>query len=290
MAILKKKVNGELVTVSETWPVPIPIGGDPIVVEALTVTENGTVTAPSGKAYSPVTTNVPTGTARSASDVNVSGASVTVPAGLYSNPVTKSVASGTAGTPSASKGTVSNHSVQITPSVTNVTGYITGGTKSGTPVTVSASELVSGSETKTANGTYDVTNLASLVVNVQGSGSANVKSGTLTVASDVNTATSTKITDTTELGFTPKAFMLIRADAKATRYHLQQCTFATVGTTYYRTMTYRGSSSYTTSSNTYNWTSQTAGYLYFNGGNVYIRTSTSYYFGAGTWHWVAYTW
>ena len=52
----------------------------------------------------------------------------------------------------------------MVPSVTNTTGYITGGTKTGTAVTVSASELVSGSETKTANGTYDVTNLASLVV------------------------------------------------------------------------------------------------------------------------------
>lgn len=72
--------------------------------------------------------------------------------------------SGTAGTPTATKSSVSNHSVSVTPSVTNQTGYITGSTKTGTAVTVSASELVSGSETKTANGTYDVTNLASLVV------------------------------------------------------------------------------------------------------------------------------
>lgn len=82
---------------------------------------------------------------------------------------------GTAGTPTATKGTVSNHSVTVTPSVTNSTGYITGGTKSGTAVTVSASELVSGSETKTENGTYDVTNLASLVVNVAGSGGKNAQ-------------------------------------------------------------------------------------------------------------------
>lgn len=74
--------------------------------------------------------------------------------------------SGTAGTPTATKGTVSNHSVSVTPSVTNTTGYITGSTKTGTAVTVSASELVSGSETKAANGTYDVTNLSSLVVAV----------------------------------------------------------------------------------------------------------------------------
>lgn len=84
---------------------------------------------------------------------------------------------GTAGTPTATKGSVSNHSISVTPSVTNTTGYITGGTKTGTAVTVSASELVSGSETKTANGTYDVTNLAELVVNVS---SVKTKTGTFT--------------------------------------------------------------------------------------------------------------
>lgn len=79
---------------------------------------------------------------------------------------TAHVNSGSAGTPTASKGSVSNHSVAVTPAVTNTTGYIDGGTKTGAPVTVTAAELVSGSETKTANGTYDVTNLAQLVVNI----------------------------------------------------------------------------------------------------------------------------
>ncbi len=101
---------------------------------------------------------------------------------------------GAAGTPSASKGTVSNHSVSVTPSVTNTTGYITGGTKTGTAVTVSASELVSGSETKTSNGTYDVTNLAELVVNVSGGSSKNVQ-----VAQSTNRATSTTYTSLVSL-------------------------------------------------------------------------------------------
>ena len=105
-------------------------------------------------------------TRRSSSDLTASGATVTVPAGYYASQASKSVASGSAGTPSATKGTVSNHSVSVTPSVTNTTGYISGGTKTGTAVTVSVSELVSGSETKTENGTYDVTNLSELVVNV----------------------------------------------------------------------------------------------------------------------------
>lgn len=79
------------------------------------------------------------------------------------NYASASVAAGGA-TASATKGSVSNHSVTVTPSVTKTAGYIAAGTANGTAVTVSASELVSGSETKTANGTYDVTNLASLVV------------------------------------------------------------------------------------------------------------------------------
>ena len=119
---------------------------------------------------------------RSSTDLTTSGATVTVPSGFYSAQASKSVASGTEGTPTATKGTVSNHSVSVTPSVTNSAGYITGGTKSGTAVTVSASELVSGSETKTANGTYDVTNLAELVVNVQG-GASNIVEGTFTTGS-----------------------------------------------------------------------------------------------------------
>lgn len=78
---------------------------------------------------------------------------------------TAAVPAGTEGTPSATKGTVSNHSVTVTPSVTNAEGWIGGGTKTGTAVSVSASELVSGTLQVTANGTQNVTNYAS--VNVQ---------------------------------------------------------------------------------------------------------------------------
>jgi hypothetical protein len=78
---------------------------------------------------------------------------------------------GSAGTPTATKGSVSNHVMNITPSVTNVTGYITGGTKNGTAVSVSASELVSGTKSISANGTgIDVTNYASVDVAVPSSG------------------------------------------------------------------------------------------------------------------------
>lgn len=109
---------------------------------------------------------------------------------------TANVPAGTAGTPTATKGTVSNHSVSVTPSVTNTTGYITGSTKTGTAVTVSASELVSGSETKTANGTYDVTNLETLVVNVSGGSSKNIQvnSGSNSVRTNGYTSTGHSLT------------------------------------------------------------------------------------------------
>ena len=140
----------------------------PTPSEAIVVTTNGDATPSSGKLLSKVTVNVPTGEARDASDLTVSGATVNVPAGLYSSAASKSVASGTAGTPTASKGAVSNNSVTVTPSVANTTGYITGGTKTGTGVTVSASELVSGNKaltpSETAQSGIDVTNFKTVSV------------------------------------------------------------------------------------------------------------------------------
>lgn len=110
-------------------------------------------------------------TQRTSSDLTASGATVTAPAGYYSSSASKSVASGTAGTPTVTKGTVSNHAVTVTPSVTNTTGYITGSTKTGTTVTVTASELVSGTLSVTENGTYDVAEYADVEVSVAGASS-----------------------------------------------------------------------------------------------------------------------
>ena len=97
--------------------------------------------------------------------------------GLSSVAITvNAMPTGTAGTPTATKGSVSNHSVSVTPSVTNTTGYITGSTKTGTAVTVTASELVSGDKSITENGTnIDVANYATVSVAVPSGSSKNVQ-------------------------------------------------------------------------------------------------------------------
>lgn len=74
--------------------------------------------------------------------------------------------------PVATKGTVSNNSINITPSfeVTS-SGSINTGTISGTPVIIQASELVNGAKNITTNASnIDVTNYATVNVNVSGGG------------------------------------------------------------------------------------------------------------------------
>ena len=132
-------------------------------------------------------------------NLTTSGATVTVPAGYYASQATKSVASGTEGTPTASKGTVSNHAISVTPSVTNTAGYISGGTKTGTAVSVSASELVSGTKTISASGTIDVTNYASASV---AAGTATAPSSISGSSASVSTGTNT-ITLTKTVSVTP---------------------------------------------------------------------------------------
>ncbi len=147
---------------------------DPLVLTTKTITANGTYSASTDNAdgYSSVTVNVSGGggggnyQAKTNVDPSTSSQTITPDSGYdaLSSVQINAMPSG-AVSASATKGTVSNHSISVTPKATvGTAGYLPTGTTNGTAVTVSASELVSGSETKTANGTYDVTNLASLVV------------------------------------------------------------------------------------------------------------------------------
>ena len=137
-----------------------------------------------------ITGNIAT---KTSANLSASGATVTAPAGYYASDASKSVAAGTAGTPTASKGTVSNHAISVTPSVTNTTGYITGGTKTGTAVTISASELVSGTKSITTSGTTDVTNYASASV---AAGSATTPATSITANPTISVSSGGLITAT----------------------------------------------------------------------------------------------
>lgn len=171
-------------------------------LEALVVDAAGTFDAGSGKGYNPVT--VPSGTVNVLGEKGVvsnnsvvvtpkaqvgggwvddgeaSGPGVSVTASeLVSGTLNVSSAGETDVTnyqkvsvpsgshsASATKGAVSNHSVTVTPRSTATQGFVQTGTVEGVGVSVAASELVSGSETYTENGTYDVTNLRNVQVNV----------------------------------------------------------------------------------------------------------------------------
>lgn len=171
-------------------------GGATLITKSITA--NGTYNASSDSAdgYSSVTVNVSGGTPRTSTDLVVSGATVTAPAGVYATDASKSVATGTAGTPTASKGSVSNHSISVTPSVTNTSGYITGSTKTGTAVTVSASELVSGNLPITQNGNnIDCANYSTVSVNVSGSSkNAQVVQSTTRTGASTLTAIGAELT------------------------------------------------------------------------------------------------
>ena len=124
--------------------------------------------------------------------------------------------------------------------------------------------------------------------NISGGGGTGVAKGTLTVASNVNTNTNTKITDTSTIGFTPKAFLFYCSDRSATSNHVNIATFVTLGSSYYvRSRTRYSSNALSTSGDANNWTTQSSGYLYFNSNNVYFRSSSSYILAQGTWNWVA---
>ena len=144
---------------------------------------------------------------KNSASLSVNGDTVSVPAGYYASNASKAVAAGNAGTPIATKGTVNNHTITITPSVTNTTGYIIGSTKIGTAISVSANELVSGTKTITTNGNnIDVINYASVNVNISGD-APSLQSKTITPTENSQSVTPDNgydgLSDVTVMGITP---------------------------------------------------------------------------------------
>lgn len=127
--------------------------------------------------------------------VSASGAQTISPSMGYDAmaAVALSVSAGSAGTPSATKDIYVEEDTNIitayiTPSVTNTTGWITGGTKTGSAVTVEASELVSGTYTVDSSGTVDITNYENVSVP---SGSATTPATTITANPSISVNSST---------------------------------------------------------------------------------------------------
>lgn len=137
-------------------------GGGDISVESLSVTSNGTYTAPTGTAYSPV-------------DVSVSGSATLIEKNISAN-----------GTYTASSDSADGYS-KVVVSVANT--YSAGDEGK---VVKNGALASQGSATYTTNNTYDTTDISSVTVAVSGGGGAsNVVTGTFTgtttgAAMDVN--------------------------------------------------------------------------------------------------------
>ena len=264
-----------------------------------------TVTVPSGYYSSQASKAVSSGSATPAS--TISGTSATVSTGTNTLTLSKTVSN----TPTVSAGYISsgtegNSNVSLTANVTtqaaqtlypstsdqtiNSGRYLTGNqtVKAVTTSNLTADNIKSG-VTVTVGDSSNASRVASVTgTYTGGGGSSDFATGTLTVASNVNTSTSTQITTTGTIGFTPTKFLFYRSDRSATNYHVNQASFLTLGSSYYvRTMTRYSNNALSTSGNTNNWTTQTAGYLYFNSNTIYFRSSSSYILPAGTWYWVA---
>lgn len=155
--------------------------------------------------------------------------------------------------------------------------------------------IPSGAETKTENGTYDVSALAQLIVNVSGGGGglptgiSKVAMGTYTVSSDFTT---TRQTVTHNMGVAPQ-LILFYADGQniATTYSMLAALRFTQmgyrGSAYVQYMIYHGNSTSTVT--TTNSNSTTAGISNVTSTTFQIASySSSYYWRGGyTYKWIA---
>ena len=140
-------------------------GGGGVTVEPITITENGTATAPSGKAYSPVNVNVPNSYAAGDEGKVVSDGA------LVSQTSTTKNANGTYDT------TLNNEVVVNVPN-----SYSAG--DEGKVVSNGALVAQTAHATVTENGTIDTTLNNSVVVDVSGGGGGGPVEWTVSAAED----------------------------------------------------------------------------------------------------------
>lgn len=179
--------------------------------DSMNINENDTYDVTN---YAEAVVNVPTGTARTESDITISGATVNVPAGLYSSAASKSVASGSVTAPSTISGTGSNVSasnntltltktVSVTPNVTTP-GYISSGTAGDSSVSLSASvstrsssDLTASGATVTAPAGYYGSNATKTISSGSATPASSISATGATLSTGTNTLTLSKIVSNT---------------------------------------------------------------------------------------------
>lgn len=153
--------------------------------------------------------------------------------------------------------------------------------------------IPSGTLSITENGTKDVTNYASVSVDVP-TGGATVKTGTYTPAANYTDTGNRLIVSLADIGFTPTKFTLAinnYSDITATQYVVIFALYDPLNGTNLRITgrTSNTSGGVGASINKSALTTQTNGYLYNNGTNIYFRTTSAYkLLAAASYTWTAY--
>lgn len=178
--------EGYILNQTKTSP-SATVAASELVSGSKTIQENSTVDVTD---YAEVVVNVPPHNQNKTVNPTTSQQIVTADTGYtgLGEVVVTAMPTGTAGTPTV---TVSSgdHSAQVTPQVTNTTGYITGGTKTGSSVTITAADLTSGRTTITQNGLVDVTNFEEALVSVEGGDVINNQNKTVSPTTSTQTVT-----------------------------------------------------------------------------------------------------
>lgn len=154
----------------------------------------------------------------------------------------------------------------------------------------------SGSQTITANDTYDVTALASVTVNVPQGGGTRSATGAYTPSQTYNTTGNRAICTLSEIGFTPTKFIMFVKDINdiyGTQYAILRTSYEAVGDPIHYMRLYtrytNTSGSLGQAGSATNWTTQTNGCFYLSNGTIYYRTANNCILVGGVEYiWVAY--